>query len=393
MINIQENPSPYSGMIFFQLAFRPFFLLAPLMALIGLMLWVSHYAGWFLTNNYWQGQSGHSHEMIYGFAVAIVAGFLLTAARTWTGLETIKGKSLMLLVSVWLLGRVLPWFELERWLIAIIDLSFLPIVIVSLAIPVIKSGQKRNFIFLPILILLWVGNLLMHLQQLGITQSGVHAGLYLGLDLIILLIITLGGRVIPMFTGNGIGEKIRRTPKLDLLAIFSGILYLVIHQLNFQGSLLASVCVFAVLVHLVRVWFWYHPKIWRKPLVWILHVSYYWILTGFILMAGAAMGWWSLFLALHAFTVGGISGMILGMISRVSLGHTGRALEPPKLVVIGFALMPLASLVRVFIPLFDGSLYSASVVVSGIFWALAMLTFVLSYSRILVEPRVDGLTS
>ncbi len=391
MLNIQETPTKDSSPVFFQLAFRPFFLLAPIAALILLAVWVSYYAGWFLASNYWHGQSGHSHEMIYGFAVAIVAGFLLTAARTWTGFETIKGKPLMLLVLLWALGRILPWFELNKILIAIVDLAFLPVVIIALAIPVIKKGQKRNFIFLPILSLLWIGNLMMHLQQLGITESGAHAGIYLGLDLILLLIITLGGRVIPMFTGNGIGVHIERTPKLDLLAILTGILYLIAHQINFQGSFLIAASLLAFVVHSFRIWNWYHAKIWSNPLVWILHVSYYWLVIGFALMAGAALGYWSLFIALHAFTVGGISGMILGMICRVSLGHTGRALKPPRLVLLGFVLLPLASLIRVFVPMVMPSLYSASVIVSGLFWVMAMILFVLSYFHILTRPRVDGL--
>jgi len=393
MLNIQENPSQNKTPVFFEMAFRPFFLLAPLAALGLLGLWISYYAGWLLTSNYWHGQTGHSHEMIYGYAAAIVAGFLLTAARTWTGLNTIKGKPLMVLVLVWLLGRILPWLDIDKNIIAVVDLAFLPIVIVALAIPIIKIGQKRNFIFLPILMLLWIGNLMMHLQQLNITQSGAHAGIYLGLDLIILLIITLGGRVIPMFTGNGIGEHIERTPKWDVLAILTGILYVIAHQINFQGQLLIAASLLAFVVHSIRVWHWYHPKIWRKPLVWILHLSYYWIVLGFLLMSGAAMGYWSLFLALHGFTVGGISGMILGMISRVSLGHTGRALEPPKLVVLGFMLLTVAAIVRVLIPLFLPNLYSASVIVSGACWVVALLVYVISYFKILVLPRIDGLPS
>ena len=391
MLNIQENPSQDKTPTFFKMAFRPFFLLAPISALVLLMLWVSHYAGWFLTTNYWQGFSGHSHEMVYGYATAVVAGFLLTAARTWTGLDTLKGTPLMLLVMLWIAGRVLPWIDIPKEIIAIVDLAFLPIVLLALAIPIIKVGQKKNFIFLPILTFLWIGNLLMHLQQLGITDFGAHIGIYLGLDLIILLIVTMGGRVIPMFTGNGIGERIERTPRLDIAAILTTLLYVIAHQVNFQGPLLIMACWLALVVHSVRVWYWYHPKIWSKPLVWILHVSYYWIVLGFGLMAGAAMGYWSLFIALHAFTVGGISGMILAMISRVSLGHTGRALEPPKLVVVSFLLIPLASLIRVIVPLFSPSLYTATVILSGIFWALGMLLFVISYFGILIKPRADGL--
>ena len=147
MINIQENPKQDISATFFKMAFRPFFLLAPVSALVLIVIWVSHYAGWYLHSNYWQGFNGHSHEMIYGFAMAIIAGFLLTAARTWTGLETIKGRPLMLLVLIWLLGRVLPWIDINKEIIAVVDLAFIPFVVIAIAIPILKVRQKRNFIF------------------------------------------------------------------------------------------------------------------------------------------------------------------------------------------------------------------------------------------------------
>ncbi len=391
MINIQQPPKTAKSLAFFNLAFRPFFLLAPLVAILGLLMWVLHYAGWFLNENYWGALNYHSHEMIFGFAVAIISGFLLTAARNWTGLHVISGWKLGLLVSIWLLGRILPWFALPGWIVAVADLSFLPLVMVVLAIPVIKARQWRNIIFIPILGLLWFGNFLMHWQQLGFSQKTAHAGLYLGVDLILLLIMVMGGRVIPMFSGNGIGEKITRTPKLDQLVILTGILYLIAHQVGYMSRFLVVAAFLALLVQGYRSFIWYRHKIWRVPLVWILQASYFWILLGFLLMALAALGYLSPFLALHAFTVGGISGMILGMISRVSLGHTGRPLQPPKLVVGGFVLLQIAAIVRVFIPLLLPQWAAAAVIVSGFIWMLALLSFVLSYGNMLLKPRLDGL--
>ncbi len=391
MLNIQQAPAIPKSFALFNLAFRPFFLLGPLVAVLGLMLWIFHYAGWYLNENYWGALSYHSHEMIFGFAVAIISGFLLTAARNWTGLAVISGWKLATLVGIWLLGRALPWLAVPGIWVAVADLLFLPLVIIVLAIPVIKVRQWRNIIFIPVLSLLWLGNLLMHRQQLGWSAIGSHVGLYLGVDVIILLIIIMGGRVIPMFSGNGIGEKIARTPRLDRLMIATGLIYLIAHQFGFMGWTLAIASLFAFVTHSSRLFIWYRAKIWSVPLVWILQLSYGWIILGFLLMTLAALGYLSPFIALHAFTVGGISGMILGMISRVSLGHTGRPLLPPTLVVISFMVLQIAAMMRVIIPLFLPRMLSAAVIVSGFLWMLAVLGFVISYGKMLIKPRIDGL--
>lgn len=391
MLNIQKVPDSKKSFALFNLAFRPFFLLGPIVAIAGLLMWIFHYAGWLFNENYWGALSYHSHEMIFGFAVAIISGFLLTAVRNWTGLAGICGWKLAGLVLIWLLGRMLPWLAVSGVWVAAVDLLFLPLVMATLAIPVIKVRQWRNIIFIPILSLLWLGNLLMHRQQLGLSTSGAHAGLYLGVDVIILLIIVMGGRVIPMFSGNGIGEKIARTPRLDRLMIATGLIYLIVHQMGFMGWALAIAALLAFVTHSIRLVIWYRAKIWTVPLVWILQVSYFWIILGFLLMTFAALGYLSPFIALHAFTVGGISGMILGMISRVSLGHTGRPLLPPILVVISFFILQIAAFVRVILPLFMPQMLSAAVIVSGFLWMLAFLGFVLSYGKMLIKPRIDGL--
>ncbi len=392
MLNIQEPPKAVSSFALFQLAFRPFFLFAPLFALLGLVMWIMHYAGWYLSQSYWGPQTLHSHEMLYGFTVAIISGFLLTAAKTWTGLNTISGRPLIGLFLLWVAGRMAPWLSIPGAWVAIIDLSFLLVVSLALAIPVIKARQMRNFIFIPILLSLWFGNALMHAQQLGLTQSGLHIGLYLGVDLVILMIVVMGGRVIPFFTERGVGRPIQRILTLDVAAIISAIIYVIVHQTGFTGLPIALASLSALLIQGFRVITWHHKQIWKLPILWVLHVSYYWLLIGYALMAGAAWGYWSPFLALHALTIGGVSGMILGMIARVSLGHTGRLLAPPVLVVVGFLLISLSAAVRVFIPLILPELYSSTAVLSGILWIISMLCFVASYAGILIRPRIDGLT-
>lgn len=392
MINIQDN-SETNRFALFDLAFRPFFLLSSLVASVGLLVWIFYYSGWYFSQTYWNGSSYHSHEMIYGFVMGIVAGFLLTAARVWTSRETVSGVSLILLVILWLLGRIAPWTHWPGLYIAIIDLSFLPIVIFYLAKPIVQIRQWRNIGFIPILLLMWSGNLLMHLQHLGITQWGAHRGLYLGVDVILLLIVVMGGRVIPMFSGNGIGVNIPRTPTLDKLCIFSTLIFIVLHQMAFQGWGLFAAALLAFIIQSYRSVLWYRNLIWTAPLVWILQLSYIWILTGFLLTALASLNLISPFLALHAMTVGGMSGMILGMIARVSLGHTGRPLQPSKVVVVSFYLLQLSALIRVFLPLLMPDFTAAAVIVSGFLWALAFVGFVVSYFKILIRPKVTYATA
>ncbi len=391
MLNIQEPPNTTSGFALWELPFRPFFLLAPLFALFDLLMWVSHYAGWWLTENYWGGVSAHSHEMIFGFALTVICGFLLTAAKTWTGYMTLHGRGLAALTLLWVAARIAPWLPLPKLLVASLDLAFLPIVILVLGRVLIAARQKRNYIFLPLLLLFWIGDLMMHGQQLGWWSGGAHRGLYLGIDLVLLMIVLLGGRVIPFFTEKGLGVKFKLDMRRDIIAIGSFVAFAIVQQIEFRGSLLLVMAAIAFVANLWRVSGWYHHRIWSTPLLWILHLSYYWFVLGLLLMALSSYGVVSPLLALHAFTAGTISSMILGMTSRVSLGHTGRLLQPPGVIIVAYVLLQIAAVVRVFVPMLLPSLYSAAVALSGLIWIAAFALFVISYGPMLLKPRVDGM--
>ena len=168
------------------------------------------------------GQIGwHSHEMIFGYVAGVIAGFLLTAVRNWTGRPTATGGSLAALLTLWLLGRILPFFAatIPAWLISVVDLAFLPALTASIAMPLMRQGEKRNLLFLPLMLGFFAGNLLVHLELLGLVPGVARHGVFLGLYLIILLIVIMGGRVIPFFTERALpGVVIKRRPVLEWLA-------------------------------------------------------------------------------------------------------------------------------------------------------------------------------
>jgi uncharacterized protein involved in response to NO len=390
MLNIHE-PQSTGRFALWQLAFRPFFLLGPLMALWDMGMWVAHYSGAWLFASYWQGMAAHSHEMIYGFAMAIVSGFLLTAARNWTGRDTVNGSPLAWLVAVWLAARILVWMPVPRLLIAAVDLAFLPLVAFHLGRVLLPARQKRNYLFLPILTLFWLGNAMMHLDRLGYWPGMAHHGLYLGVDMLLVLISVLGGRVIPFFTERGAGVPVKRRPKLDVAASLLMLAYALTHQVAYAGTAIASVAALALTAQAWRWLGWWVKGVWQVPLLWSLHLAYGWILIGLamtVVQPWVTMDPW---LPVHAMTAGGISGMILAMMARVSLGHTGRLLQPPMAVVVAFVFLHVAAAFRVFLPLIQPDWKMAAVVLSGSLWVLAFALFVGAYGPMLVKPRVDGL--
>jgi uncharacterized protein involved in response to NO len=203
---IDPDIRPESGIAVFNLGFRPFFLLAGISALLLIPLWIYVYTTGSDDFSYYGAVSWHSHEMIFGYSVAVISGFLLTAVRNWTGLQTPGGTALVALVALWLAGRVSPFFAdtLPHWLIAVVDTAFLPVLAITIAIPLIRRRQKHNMVFLFVLAAMALANIMVHLQMLGFTQTSAKRGTYFAVYLIVLLITILGGRVIPFFTEKGI---------------------------------------------------------------------------------------------------------------------------------------------------------------------------------------------
>ncbi|MGD8618671.1 MAG: NnrS family protein [Gammaproteobacteria bacterium] len=396
LMNIEDPDSgPVTRIALFDLGFRPFFLFAGITALLLVPLWIHAYRLGGIEPGYYPAMvAWHSHEMIFGYTVAVIAGFLLTAVRNWTGIQTPGGTALASLVMLWLAGRLLQFFTgtAPHWIIAAVDTAFLPVLAVTLAVPLLRRRQKHNLVFLLILAALTVANALVHLQLLGLTQATASRGTSFAIYLIVLLIAILGGRVIPFFTEKGIaGAATRQWEPVEYLSLGALPALMVLDLLDAAPLAVIIAAGLAAAGHGARLFGWYQRSIWSVPLLWVLHLGYAWLVAGFILKALSAAGLINPLLAIHAFTSGGIGTITLGMMARVALGHTGRTLHVAPAMTWAFILANLAGLARVFLPVIAPANYGAWLFLAGLFWSGAFALFLISYTRILIRPRVDGL--
>jgi uncharacterized protein involved in response to NO len=379
-------------LVLFALGFRPFFLLAGWFAIFLVAVWVPTFLGVLPLTTYYGEIGWHSHEMIFGYAAAVAAGFLFTAVRNWTARPTPAGASLAVVAVLWLGGRILPLLPntFPGWLTALVDLSFLPLIAVGIGVPLLRAGEKRNLIFLLVLAVLFIGNSLVHLELWGYGQLG-RRGIFLGLHLILLLIVIMGGRVIPFFTERALeGVAIKRRPAVEWLAPLSVAAFLCA-ELVVPGGPIGGVCAaLAAVVNAVRLASWYTNRFWRVPLLWVLHLGYGWLVIGFGLVAAAALRLIPPQFTIHAFTVGAIGVLTLGMMARVALGHTGRPLKVGPAMAVAFALINLAALLRGLLPILNPQRFSEFVLVGGTLWSAAFAIFIVIYTPILSQPRSDG---
>ncbi|OMH38955.1 NnrS family protein [Motiliproteus sp. MSK22-1] len=395
MLNIErpEDRIPEDTFALFFLGFRPFFSLAGLSAVLLILLWIPFFSGHIALNNYYGHVGWHAHEMIFGYSLAVIAGFLLTAARNWTSMETPSGAPLIGLTLVWLAGRLLSTVDLGQpdWLTLAVDIAFAPLVIAGLAKPLLAARVARNIAFLVILSLFTIANLLMHLGAIGVANT-LSFGIDMGLSLVILVIVVLGGRVIPFFTRNPLpGMVPKQWPAIEIASVAGVIVVIVTDLLPLPALLAAIVSLVVGTIHFVRLSGWYDKRIWQHPIIWVLHVAYGWIAAGFLLKGLSLLNLVSSSSATHAFTVGGIGLITLGMMGRVSLGHTGRMLELPKLTVYGIYILTLASLIRVAASIeWFSSAYMLLISTSAVLWAISFAFFCYNYWPFLLKPRIDG---
>ncbi len=377
-----------------RLAFRPFFLLGALFALIAAPLWVlalsGHLTGWQPTGGW---LAWHRHEMIFGFGAAIIAGFVLTAVQTWTGVPAVRGKPLAALVALWLASRLAWLVGAPAIIVAPLDLAFFPMVAFLLMRSLWQVRQARNYPLVVVLALLTLANL-MTLSSLWTNDHNLsRQGAVGALWLVAALITIIGGRVIPFFTQRGLNlaAQVPALPWLDnLLMVGSAVIALLI----MAGQSLAPNhwygLLFAALgaAHLLRLARWYNHGIWRVPLIWSLHIAYAWIVLAVYAMAFWHAGWLVGFSqAVHLLAIGGMSGMILAMIARVSLGHTGRPLALPAGVSLALVLLNLAVPARVWL---TAALPQTGFWLAAACWSAAFAIFLWQYAPMLSRPRPDG---
>ncbi|HEY5717631.1 MAG TPA: NnrS family protein [Motiliproteus sp.] len=392
MLQIDRSPPiPQDRNALLFLGFRPFFLLAGLSSVGLIAIWLPLFYGQWQLNPHFTPVHWHGHEMLFGYATAVIAGFLLTAVRNWTGFPMPSGAKLGVLVAIWLAGRLLVSVDLgqPRWLTACVDGAFLPAVMVALAPALIRARKLRNLAFLVILSALTAANLLMHQQALGEGNTAA-LGLHSGLSLIIVVIIVMGGRVIPFFTRNPLpGMEPRVWPLIETAAVGLPVLLLASETLGLPSLWLALLALAAGVVQLVRLSGWYDHRIWSRPIIWVLHVAYAWIGIGFLLKGLSTLALVAPTAPTHAFTVGGIGLMTLGMMGRVALGHTGRELILPRPTVWAIGLLALITPLRVAAALLPDAA-PALLGISVLGWVIGFGLFVYCYAPILKRPRLDG---
>ena len=381
-----------------RLAFRPLFLLAALFSVLSMVVWFAFWHGDILLRPHGGLMFWHQHEMLFGFAAAVVAGFLLTAVQNWTGLPSLRGGPLLGLVALWLAARILMAFPmgLPGWLVAAVDVAFLPLVAGIMAQLVIAGKRWRNLLFVPALALLALANLLMHLGVLKGDALLIREGAYLAVLLITLMMVLVGGRVIAMFTANRLGlTRKPPIPALELLSLGSVMVAMLCQLLIACGvavpaELQAGFLVVAALANALRMSRWGALHSWREPLLWGLHLSYAFIPLGLGMWAWALLTGSRAEAAVHALVIGGMGTMMLAMMARVSLGHTARPIRTLPGIGVALGLMAAAALLRapvlVLFPQVTHWTYNLGI----IFWCIAYLIFLFHYTRPLLAARIDG---
>lgn len=382
--------------------FRPFFLLAAAHAVTAMAFWLGWLAVHLLNGAVTELSIGmpphvwHGHEMLFGFVSAAVAGFLLTAVPNWTGTAPLAGRQLGVLVAVWLAGRAAVWLSasLPPLLVVVADAAFLPLLAAALAGPLVRAGKARNAGFLVLLAVLTAALLTSHAGIYGWLDDGGTLGRLLAIDVAAVMMVVIGGRITPAFSRNWLrarGGDLPATPAtLDKAAVASVVLVLVADALSpLLGDTPRGVlAVLAGIVLLARLATWRPARVRAEPLLWVLHLGALWLAAGFALRGGALLGgWMTETTALHAHTVGAAGTLILGVMSRATLGHTGRPLTADGLLTAAFAAVTAAALARLLPPVLWPSVYLEAMVVAGLLWCLAAGLFLARLTPALVLPR------
>ena len=371
------------------LGFRPFYLLATLFGAFSVLLWMAQFSG-LISTSYLQGPLWHGHEMLFGYSTAVIAGFLLTAVRAWTNQPTPSGAPLMALAALWLGGRVLVLtpFALAA---TIVNAAFPVAVAVAIAIPILRSRNVRNYFFIGLLLLMSALIVTVHLAVRELFGFSPRLGMQLALDVVLFIMVVMGGRVIPMFTNNGVpGAHATRNALLEKIALGMVLMLFVADLLQWPPAAIAIVTMAAALAHGGRLILWQPWRTLATPLVWILHAAYAWIVLHLFLRGLSALDLLPGSYAIHALTVGAIGGLTLGMMTRTARGHTGRPLVADGFERMIFLLVQIAAVVRVFGPMALPGWTLACIQVSAMLWAAACGLYAIRYWPVLTRPRLDG---
>lgn len=375
--------------------FRPFFGLAGLHAALSVPAWVLVWLGDLPFHPALAPSQWHAHEMLFGFAAAALAGFLLTAVPNWTGQGPIRGHALLFLTAAWVAGRVAMWFSgaLSPLVVAIADLAFLPLLAAFQAPAIVARSARRNGVFVVILLALFVANLAVHLEALGVVEAA-RWGLHLALGILVLAITLVGGRIVPAFTqsglkAQGIAAAIQPRPRLDVAAILSVALMVIAEAAGAPAPVVGVLAAAAALAALLRLLCWQGHRTLRVPLLWVLQLGMAWLVAGLALKSAAAFELVPESMALHALGAGAAATMILAVMTRATLGHTGRPLVAVPGSTAAYLAVAGGALLRVLVPVFPDQVVFLTVA-AGLAWSAGFAAFLWLYGGMLLNPRPDG---
>ena len=379
------------------LGFRLFFLLGTVFSVLAISAWFwFYYQGTqFLDNGNFPIILWHAHEMVFGYSMVVAVGFLLTAVRNWTDHQTFRGYGLLLLGLSWLIARIMPFTDLPGALIimALLDLLFDITACVVLLYPIVRAKQWKQLGIWSTLLLVTTSNALFYIGLIWGYPELTRIGLFSGLYLIVALIMLMGQRVIPFFIERGVGYPVVLSvrPWLNVSSMILMMVFIVAVVWDPISRITVFVAIALAILQVLQMVGWYTPGIWRKPLLWSIYLAYGWIFIGFTLTA--LIHWIPInpMLGIHAFAYGGVGMMTIGMMARVSLGHTGRNIfTPPVALNWMFSSLLLGAIVRVIIPIIAPMQYRMWIEVSQVLWIIAFVAFVVVYTPMLIKPRIDG---
>ena len=380
-----------------QNSFRPFFIVAGIWATLAVPFWILNYFGLLIVADNFDILLWHQHEMLYGFIAAAITGFILTAIPNWTGRLPIKNKPLGFLVFLWIIGRIgfLTIPIIGAKVVALMDLPFLIVLVLVILREIVSGKNWRNLPVIILISLFTLGNILVHLQLLDVIESA-ELGIRLSIFVLSILLALIGGRIVPSFTRNWLSQnQVNRFPSragiFDKVCLVSLVVFVIAQIITPYHQLTSLLALLAGLLHGIRLIRW---KVWltlSEPLIWILHVGYMWLSVALVLIGLAGLTDFVPYTSsYHALTIGAFSTMILGVMTRVSLGHTGRTLKATFGTTTIYVFITIASVLRVSESFLNDS-RNLILSFSGIFWTLSFALFVFIYFPILTQPRKSNM--
>jgi uncharacterized protein involved in response to NO len=381
-----------------QRGFRPFFLAAGVYGCLFVAAWTLAWRGAFAAPAWLLPMWWHGHEMLFGVVAAAIAGFLLTATPVWTGRPALRGRPLAALLALWALGRLALWAAgvLPALLVAALDLAFLPALAAVLARTVWRTGPWRNYGVVALVAVLALANAGVHAQALGGPAAAAPRALRFAVDLVVVLIVVIGGRITPGFTTNalvrrGSPARARSRPWLDRLAVAAAVAVAGADLLAPRSAASGGLAALAAAAVAARMAGWQTLRTGSDPLVWSLHAGMAWVALGLALVAAGDLGApIAPSAGLHALSAGAMGAMILAVMTRVALGHTGRPLELPPHAIWCYVAVHAGAALRVASALAGPAHAPLLLAAAGALWAAAFGLFAALYAPILLRPRIDG---